>query len=152
MKAFRLLVLFVVSLVFLFSCSVVSNVEAGIWPTSAATLCWKITGDGPPGTVIMKLRSFPIGGSNYLLSGKLTVDNKTHNIVNGNAVVGTNVVGTVNASGKDTGAMWSSTCYMVLSGITLNGKLECIGHDYNRADLSIDTQFSTASVTKITCP
>ena len=152
MKVFRFLVLFFVSLTFLFSMSAISNVEAGIWPTSAATLCWKGTGDVPPGTVIMKLRSFPIGGSNYLLSGKITVDNKTHNIVNGNAVVGTNVLMTINAAGKDAEAMWRSTCYIVLSGTTLNGKVECIGHDYNRADLSIDTQFSTASVTKITCP
>ena len=152
MKVYRFLVLFVVSLVFLFSMSAISNVEAGIWPTGAATLCWEMTGDVPPGTVIVKLRSFPIGGSNYLLSGKLTVDNKTHNIVNGNAVVGTNVVGALNAAGKGTGAMWTSTCYMVLSGTTLNGKVECIGHDYNRADLSIDTEFSTGSITKITCP
>jgi len=101
--------------------SVISNVEAGIWPTQAATLCWEITttsGD----TGVVKGRSFPIGGSNYLLSGKATFDGKTHDIINGNAVVGTNVLLTINAAGKNSVAFWTWTGYAVLNGTTLNGK------------------------------
>ena len=150
MRVYRFLVLFFVSLV-LFSISVISNVEAGIWPTSAATLCWQVTtSDNETG--IVRLKSFPMGASNYLLSGKVIFNGKIQNIINGNAVVGTNVLMTVNAAGKDSESFWTSTGYGVLSGATLNGKIESIGHNYNRTDKSIDTSYNTVTITKITCP
>jgi hypothetical protein len=152
MKVQRVIILFFVSLVFLLSYSFISNAEAAnIWPTTAKTLCWEFTMDGE--TVLAKMRSFPIGASNYILSGRITLGNTTLNVVNGSAVVLTSVLITLNAAGKDSESMGTSTCYMVLNGTTLNGTYECLGQEYNRDTKSINTKmYTSGSMTKITCP
>jgi len=120
-------------------------------------VCWQ------SGDVMIKLGVSYLGGSHFLLAGKMTnSDGTLHNIVNGNAeIVGNSIYGTLVHSGKDSKAMWSGIIYIVLDSATLSGTAEGIGNDRNYSDQPItmgnilidsDTEHSTGSLTLISCP
>jgi len=141
-------------LLFMAACFIATDIEAAnIWPTASATVCWTITADGG-GSGVLRLRSMPMGSGNYLISGKMVVGGKIVEVINGNAITSmSDVKLTLNSAGRNTGeAMWTSTYYVVLSGTTLNGTFEYIGHDRSYVDLSVDTEYGKGTLTKITCP
>jgi len=153
MKVYRVLILFFVSLAFLFSWSVVSNVEAAsIWPTASATLCWQASYDGVP-LGIIRLRSVSMGGVYYLLSGKISTNDGKSYIGHGTAQVNaTRILITVNGSGKSAEDMETGTAHVILSASTLNGSWETMGQDFNYIDESTDMEHETGKLTKIPCP
>jgi hypothetical protein len=153
MKVYRFGVYVIFSCFFLLSFLGASYAEA-------RDFCWEVllVSNSPENSEessgILKLRVLNIGRGHYLLSGKLTFDGEL-NIVHGNAeVVGSNVLMTIVFSGKDNEAMWAETCHVILEEPIFkgNGTIECISHDRNYADLSIDQEFDIGTLTSTPCP
>jgi len=97
------------------------------------------------------------GGDNYILSGKQFKNGVLHNVFSGTGVLnGSNIHMVLNHSGKDSVAIWTGICTGVTDNAsfisTTSTTFECISHDYNYADLTLDTQYTTGSSPSVVCP
>jgi hypothetical protein len=155
MKAFRLALISSVLILCLLICVGSSNVEASEY---LGDLCWESTCDGSS-ICNTKLGVLYIGGSHFLLSGKITKDGNLHSIVQGNAEIeGSKVYMILVHSGKDSESMWSGIIHIILDISNLNGTAEVITHvrdgPIEMGNIYIDshTRYSTFSVSFIPCP
>lgn len=137
--------------------STYSLVHAKEFPRFKGELCWSFTGPG-----IMNLWVQDIGGGHYIVSGKITINGIIQNILHGNAEIdGSNIYMTLVNSGKNSQAMWTGINHAILDGSTLSGTFEAIGNDRSYSEVPIqiggifidsDTQYSSGSLTLISCP
>lgn len=124
--------------------------------------CWEIP-DGIGGReMLAKLAVSDIGDNHYILTGKsykytggIGVPPELENVINGSGEV---IDGTIrfifHNSGMDNVAMWSGICHGTINNLSFNSPIttECIAHDYNYINSTIDTQYSTNTSTPVTCP
>jgi hypothetical protein len=111
-----------------------------------------------PDILLTKLNVYETaGGNNYILSGKQFKNGVLHNVFSGSGVLnGSNIHMVLSHSGKDSVAIWTGICTGATDtasfSSTTTTTVECISHDYNYADLTLDTQYSTGSSTAVVCP
>lgn len=121
--------------------------------TYLGDFCSQIT-DGA-NVILNRLAVSFVGNGRYNISGATFKNGTVQNVLNGTAEeVDNKIHMNITSAGKDSEAMWNSTCYSVTDGPSFNSNTtyECIGHDYNYADLSLDTQYTTGYSTPVPCP
>jgi hypothetical protein len=124
------------------------------WPTTKATRCWSITDNSstPEERMFLQARIIPMGSGFYTMNDVIVANGSIHNIGSGTAYVrGNSVYITTSDAGKDSSAMWAGLTYTVLDRNTLIGKHEGVGHDINYADSTIDTEYSSGTLTPVSC-
>jgi hypothetical protein len=97
-----------------------------------------------------------IGYGHYLLNGVIySSEGELQNVQVGSAyLVDGKIRGVMTSAGNNANSVWNGVCSIIFDGdnFSTNSTFECIGHDYNKSDLSTDHSYSTGTSTPMACP
>jgi hypothetical protein len=105
--------------------------------------------------ILTKMAVSHIGNGHYILTATSFKNGALHNVFHGSGEIVDNKIHMVlKHSGNSSVAMWSGICHGTTDSLSFNSNTtyECIGHDYNYTDLSLDTQYTTGYAISVACP